>query len=532
MPQAKRMREALDVSGAFDNCFFHTYAAHLLANNLPLPHDLFTFRSISGARSPASQVQARFPDQQSLDVFAEYARYRSDEAPDSPDFPVEKTLVLGFLMREWFATKMFQSQTIPTAEIIDKFKQYKEFRNTGVELEDLLSDNDGVLYTANQKFLEYFSARPKSGQLTTEEKAFEKFFTDASGNSDIALTNYWKTVGYKNYCLLISQPSTKLAYSNVMPVMKMLNQPITIYNAIGNQAIIYRHEGNLAIPKLEIKLNAQEGHYFLLKTEATKPLLNEYAQSFTQYKQEREEILSARDKDLAASTKKSVLVGAICPSGHLSREPFSLLLDKVDQMKRVVDSRHQAERAQQERIGRLEQQQRLRQIEQRVQEQNQRIRERQEIERPQVQQPELHQERALIPIFEQQHNDFKEKVNLLTTKMTDFEIYSERYNKIKTLRDALSVAGDTYFEGTPTRETYLAFKKSCSDAIVVARPVLETHTDSLKIALSVLAIVVTFGGALGIDYLMNGKLTLFSTDSIIKVGEIEDHISDLSPPAA
>ena len=87
-----RLQESIDVSGAFDNCFFHTYAAHLITNGVDLPEKLFNFESILGEESHASKLQQLFPSQEALDLFAEYHDLKdSEDEPLSSEFLVEKT---------------------------------------------------------------------------------------------------------------------------------------------------------------------------------------------------------------------------------------------------------------------------------------------------------------------------------------------------------------------------------------------------------------------------------------------------------
>ena len=333
-----RFKEALNVSGAFDNCFFHTYLLHIFANGLDLPEDLFTFESILGDEGHAAKLRKRFPDIDSLSVFAEYAQQQNPKNTSvSPSFIFEKTLVLGFLMREWFATKMAKDPTIAESLediTITRFAAYKEFRQYS-EKDELLSGAEGVLYKANEEFLEYFCQRPKKGNLTANELRFEQYF-NANGNENLALKNFWQQEGYKNYCNIIAQPSTKLSYEEIMPAIKMLGQPLAIYNA-ANGAMIKETPGKDDLPKMETKLAAQEGHYYLLRTDKTKPLLDEYELSAKQYLTEREEVLATRgDKLAAAQDKSSLLVAAIIPSGHLSKAPIDLLIDKVDDINHFV----------------------------------------------------------------------------------------------------------------------------------------------------------------------------------------------------
>ena len=130
-----RITQSVDVSGAFDNCFFHCYGTYLLANKLPLPDDLFTFQSLLGGGSSAAQLQALFPNTKSLNVFDDYERlHNPDQDLPSPNHVFEKSLVLGFLMREWFATELSKDNDHRDAMrqgdrgILSTFKTYKEFR--------------------------------------------------------------------------------------------------------------------------------------------------------------------------------------------------------------------------------------------------------------------------------------------------------------------------------------------------------------------------------------------------------------------
>lgn len=340
MPKSLHVRiaESLDVSGAFDNCFFHSYSAHLLAQGLPLPDDMFTFTSILGDDSNAAQLQKRFPNLNSLSLFAEYAQQvKPDERPISPSFIVEKTLVLGILMREWFATKMAQRPEIRDeilAAVLVKFDSYKAFRPV-MSADDLLTGPEGLLYSSNRPFLEYFTARPKEeAPLTEEEMRFEQYFIDAA-DEEHALTAYWREEGYLNYCRQFASPHSKLAHTDVVPMMERLEQPLTIYNA--SEGIIYRIDGDERKPAMDVLLEVYSGHYHLLKTDETTAILDEYDASFAQYKQDRAEVLGDRgDRLLAIRDKPSLLLGAIFPAEFIDEAPFTLLLNTVDRLPQLI----------------------------------------------------------------------------------------------------------------------------------------------------------------------------------------------------
>ncbi|MCL9683989.1 Dot/Icm T4SS effector Ceg23 [Legionella maioricensis] len=567
MPKSLSVRigEALNVSGAFDNCFFHTYATYLLANKLPLPQDLFTFKSIMGAESPASKLQKRFPDQESLSLFAEYTQLHCpDEAPLSPNFIVEKTLVLGFLMREWFATQMAKSAAIANriqADSLNKFKIYRTSRWEGLDASTLVSsDTAAVLYTANKAFLDYFTVHPKDGILTVEEARFKKYFTDVAEDEDKALEAYWKEEGYQNYCRLIANPSTKLAYNDITPVIERLNQPLTIYNANHRQGVIHTNEGSEDLPRMEVKLNAMAGHYYLLKTDKTTPLLQEYARSLEQYMIDRAVVLRViGDKDLAAEEQSSLLVGAICPNGHLSKPSFDLLLDKVDHLKEVVDEHHQARlliEQQRQLIEQERQRQLLEQEQQRKlleQEQQRKLLEQEQQRKllEQEQQRQLDKQTIKQPKVSAAEENFNEHLRLLNVKITNLQTrknIAERNHDTKAserlelarkaafaLHRDLKREGEIYFN-QPTPANYRAFKIRCEGLIQTARGVLDEHRGWSEFLINLGLGLATAGIGLvikGIINLANDRAFFFvhKTDSSKQIDEIEKDINNASPSA-
>lgn len=346
-----RFKTALDVSGAFDNCFFHTYAIHLLANKQALPDDLFDFESIGGSNSPASILQQQFKNDRSLSLFEKQHRYKHPDAP-TPFFLVEKTLVLGILLREWFATKMFQKGNEVALKMLDEndydvinsFKSYIEFREAGSEKQDLVTTQKGTIYKANEDFLEYIIQR-KNPAFTEEQRKpqFENFLVGV--DIETALGNFWLEVGCTNYCQYMAELHAQVTSADVAHVIEEnLEQPLTIYDQ-DNTHLIYNNNGSITHPKMEIVLNVKEYHFKLLKTEQTASLLDEYDANYQQYKIDRERIIKhSRAEDIRAAAKEqpSIFVGAICKEEHLNTKPFNLLKAKVDELQTFVKKTEEA----------------------------------------------------------------------------------------------------------------------------------------------------------------------------------------------
>lgn len=322
--------QAVDVSGAFENCFFHCYGAFLLANGLPLPADLFTFKSILEPDSPAKELQKLFPDAASLDFFAAYAKVSDKNQTTFPNFMVEKTLVLGILLREWFATetaKLFEHSSEAPPVILNAFKAYIDARKEGIQPEDLLSGPEGVLCQANQDFLESCVIRAAKEEI-----------------NDACLHAHWANNGRVAYAKEIGKLNTKLAPDDLLPVLRRLNYSFRIYNLSGILVEHINPEQDDSVP-FEVILDSAVGHYYLIKDSKTEKLLSEYQHSYDQYLKNRTAVLSQEMK-LEDALPYSLLLPAICPKGLLDEQasPFPLFLQQMENMKKFIqgnDAREQ-----------------------------------------------------------------------------------------------------------------------------------------------------------------------------------------------
>ncbi|HAT1658392.1 TPA: type IV secretion protein Dot [Legionella pneumophila] len=324
----ERVENAVDVSGAFDNCFFHNFALYLLTNNLPLPHDLFHFKSIIDKDSKAEQLFQFFHNPKSLNLFS--ILNKENDVSEPSGYLFEKSLILGFLFREWFATQLVNNSTVKEEMlagekgVFNAFKNYKEYR-AFMPKEELKTTEFGVLYEANEPFLEYFYNRAERISIN-RDSPFEKYFVDSSSDEE-AIKNYWDAEGYKLYCQHLAKPQVKLSHIEIMTMMKVINQPLTIYDRSTSSVVAEYANPQVNVPDFEVAIDALQGHYFLLKTEETEKELEEYERSYAQYKRDRSEILSDSNKPVS-----SLLVRATCPKGHLDEDPFVALMECLSEI--------------------------------------------------------------------------------------------------------------------------------------------------------------------------------------------------------
>ncbi|HEM6627050.1 TPA: type IV secretion protein Dot, partial [Legionella pneumophila] len=292
------------------------------------PDDLFHFKSIINRNSKAEQLFEFFHNPESLNLFSILDKKNDVSKPSGYLF--EKSLILGFLLREWFPTQLVNNSVVKTEMlegekgVFNAFKNYKEYRSF-MPKEELKTTEFGVLYEANEAFLEYFYNRSES-TLINKDSPFEKYFVDSSSDEE-AIKNYWDAEGYILYCQHLAKPQVKLSYIEIMTMMKVINQPITIYDRSTSSVVAEYVNPKVNLPDFEVAIDALQGHYFLLKTEETEKELEEYERSYAQYKRDRSEILAHSDKPVS-----SLLVRATCPKGHLDEDPFIALIESLSEI--------------------------------------------------------------------------------------------------------------------------------------------------------------------------------------------------------
>ena len=158
----QRLVDSVDVSAAMDNCFFHSYAAYQLSHHMDLPADLF--RPVSGRDSPAERLKTQFTQASDLDLFNQHYRQMNPDASSDEDMLMEKTLVLGVLLREWFADKLSEN-TANKAELFDNDVDHKpSFMKMMAICQDrsgnldqrlnLLRQQDDPIFKANEAYFQ------------------------------------------------------------------------------------------------------------------------------------------------------------------------------------------------------------------------------------------------------------------------------------------------------------------------------------------------------------------------------------------
>ncbi|HFL2085646.1 TPA: type IV secretion protein Dot, partial [Legionella pneumophila] len=295
---------------------------------LPLPEDLFHFKSIINRNSKAEQLFEFFHNPESLSLFS--ILDKENDVSEPSGYLFEKSLILGFLLREWFPTRLVNNSEVKMEMlegekgVCSAFKNYKEYRSF-MPKEELKTTEFGVLYEANEAFLEYFYNRSEN-TLINKDSPFEKYFVDSSSDEE-AIKNYWDAEGYTLYCQHLAKPQVKLSYIEIMTMMRVINQPLTIYDRSTSSVVAEYVNPKVNLPDFEVAIDALQGHYFLLKTEETEKELEEYERSHAQYKRDRSEILAHSDKPVS-----SLLVRATCPKGHLDEDPFVALIESLSEI--------------------------------------------------------------------------------------------------------------------------------------------------------------------------------------------------------
>ena len=273
-----RLANAVDVSGAMNNCFFNTYAAYLLSNKLPLPDDLFTPNPAKKG-SLAEALKDTFKGPSDLDIFNAYHQQKYPGV-ESSEMLAEKSLVLGVLFREWFAKKLLENQE----------NKQQLFSNDDTSKISFLKTIDGCRVIGTNGAI-------KDDRMLPIIEANREFFTNLPRtplpNEKERFLDYWEKVGYKRYCEHLSKSGVALSYTDVEPVLIAQNVPYTLYSKSTGR-IETQHAGDTTKPPLEFAISEMAGHYFLLKDRDTETSLSELQASLVQYRTDKEGELSAR----------------------------------------------------------------------------------------------------------------------------------------------------------------------------------------------------------------------------------------------
>ena len=276
---------ALNVSAAFHDCFFHCYALHVLANHLEFPDDLFTFKSVLPEdRSLAKRLQLFFPDRASLELYSEY-KTNNQRHETSNQCLFEKTLILGCLLREWFATHL--SENTESQSTLTVLETYITQRKMGVSSDVL--DQAYLLSEDNKRFVE---------ENLEQSDWFHGNELTAQGQA--AIETHWQSeAGHLSYCQTLATPGTTVTADCFLPILRELAQPLRVENAYPPIDTTMEHDSK---PILDMMLSGNEGHYYLCPTPTTQAFLTEYEEDNELYTARREAYL-----DLTLPNKEGIL---------------------------------------------------------------------------------------------------------------------------------------------------------------------------------------------------------------------------------
>lgn len=286
----QRVDASVNVSGALENCFFHSYALHLMGHQ-QVPAELFNFQSILGPNSPASQLQQTFSSEEQLSVFNEIS---------GSSGVVEKTFVLGVLLREYLATKM-ATDPLVKKDISQKaqaeYERYMDARGVGFAHSDIAGSGQYFIANkANSGFLNYAFQRQQALEsdptLTTFQKDnnFEQYFQGTpTPTSAQAFQQYWAKEGHLYYCKNFATSNNPLSIKDVAPIMNALGQPVHVYGSDGSLSPdMTTDPAGATKPAMELALDGIGGHYHILRQVKTSAMLDAYERDIVAYNAEKQ----------------------------------------------------------------------------------------------------------------------------------------------------------------------------------------------------------------------------------------------------
>ncbi|MBA3537913.1 MAG: hypothetical protein H0T84_15135 [Tatlockia sp.] len=376
---AKDINESVNVSGILNNCFFHSLALYYLGNNISFPDDLFTMKQIhDNNSSPLQKLYARFKTIESLEIFYQYAHIKQPNSHQYPNHLVEKVIVLGVFIRNWFVEQLrmdeehckalfeyrgrkegIDEKQITFMSLIEKLqsamvmdvkdpvdiKNIDELDLFSGELDSFFIEEelspevdsfkegvkDNPIYLANKKYFD----ESLPGLLSDSSKS-EKDKKDC-------FWSYWNESGYLNYCNHLNE-KVKISYGDVESVLLKLKIPFNIYS-YSDSTIISEHSSERELPAFKLAFDAEEGHYYLFKNEKTVQFLEEYQEQQKEYNEFRSNVLATSDRDKISQSHDSsaLFLAATLPSEVSNRPTLELLVERVEEMSRWLLSQEKPE---------------------------------------------------------------------------------------------------------------------------------------------------------------------------------------------
>lgn len=355
--------DAVDVSAALDNCFFHSLALYYLVHKIPLPLELFT--NYPTDLSVIKKIKTCIPDENSLNLFYDYATLiQKQDDPVSPNFLYEKTIVLGVLLRSWIQNVLLSDQEHKNLRFQNNQAINERGANElGVTFMSLIWGYREACQDFRKKMPTFLMTVEDNAIYEANKTVFKKFSLAALAGDKVFDTahNYWEQEGYSKYCKYVSGQN-KLTYADFCGLIRnKLNIPCILYNH-GDGTVIYSNKGQPELPVFELSLRAIAGHYSLLKSGEAEinALLKEYALQNQQYSKYRSKEINKtpgqRKIQKANEISLLMLLSVIIPKAISGQDPLSVLQRQIEKMSKELESFQQKNRNRQIEIVEEEQQ--------------------------------------------------------------------------------------------------------------------------------------------------------------------------------
>lgn len=314
----ERLRSAVDISATMDNCFFHAYALHLMANGLSFPDDLFMpYETDSSDIRDLKKIISSASD---LTLFEDY-----DELTTGirQDHLAEKVLVLGVLFRSWFIHRVRKNEKMMAMMFNDRenvalpFYYLVESFDAGEEwLRENITETTN-LYKANQAYFD-------SSHL--------KRITENSARA------FWEKEGYDNYLRYLNQAKVKIFVHEVEFMLRFNQLSYTIYNKLKTTI---SSENKADGPHLELAIHPGYEHFYLIANEKTAAFLERYTAQHKRSLEERTKVLSLDAQDKWALAKKSpfLLLEVTFPEADrpLEKNPLAVMTERLQELKSEIN---------------------------------------------------------------------------------------------------------------------------------------------------------------------------------------------------
>lgn len=536
---------AVNVSAAFNHCFFHCVALHYLCNQIDFPPTLFEKHDHDNEK--VIELKEIFHDIQSFDLLN---HFREEEREGSSNFLFEKSLILGFFFRSLFVELLLhdtnnqmerlRTSTDITAKGIDErsisflglIDYFYEVETSKIETDEMkintldtfnLMVAGNPIYEANKSFFSELNSDEARAHWCNRDWDF--------------FQTYWLREGYRNYCYYLNKPNVKISYGDFISSLDLIvydyDNKIEIVSSTAKSDLAEDElvDSPIAMEEfspnlLEIALNVKNEHYYLIPNEKNKVLLAEYSAQFAQYLKDRELLQRKSPHDVIIASKEfkssPFLLAILPPSCLKGKNPLTLLVNRI---KGLLHGDSQLELRDEELEVYEDPDEMLARNLQEEEESN-------NLARTFPYRDSNASDAILLHRYTLEEKKYKELLKEFKSLVDCYE--GNKKIELTSLHSQLEGYFETYLDSQKYYFDLHSFRQLSVEAIGQKKTILEKHDNlwdkMFQIIGNLFLGIISIGAAFGLNHRYNNRYFLFAPQTAQITSKIEALLEDIKPP--